>query len=309
MIPVVVIQGPTAVGKSQLAMQLAAEFKTDIISADSRQVYKYLNIGTAKPSLQEQKTVKHHIINIIEPNQEYSAGDFARDASECIKSLHRIRKLPIVCGGTMFYIKALQEGIFKAPNIPRKIRKELQKIAEEKGSEFLHDKLKQVDPDSAERANPNDANRIIRALEVFEHTGKTITQLWQENPAGKNDFIFFNILINENREILYKKINDRVDKMVEMGLIEEFQNLLEMGYNEDSPGMNTVGYKELFAFQKEKKILDECLNDIKQHTRNYAKRQLTWYRKTVFDLTLEASDITLYAVLKGIKNWMEKMKT
>lgn len=305
MLPVIVIQGPTAVGKSHFALLLAEYFKTEIISADSRQVYKYLNIGTAKPSKNEQKRVKHHLIDMITPDQDYSAGDFVNDTTELINNLHRNNKIPIVCGGTMFYIKALMDGIFKSPDIPTEIRRNLQNTAREKGSHFLYEELKKIDPDSAERANPNDANRIIRALEIFRHTGKTITQLWQENPAPKSDLKFINILINLDRNILYKKINERVDKMFQSGLLREFEALLQMNYTESSPGMNTVGYKELFAFQKKEMEIEVCKENIKQHTRNYAKRQLTWYRKSVFDLTLDASDIKFYAVFEKIKKLLD----
>ncbi len=305
MIPIVVIQGPTAVGKSKLAMQLAAALETEIISADSRQIYKFLDIGTAKPSVNEQKKIRHHLIDIIEPNENYSAGDFVQQASVLIKKIHATDKTPIICGGTMFYIKSLQEGIFKAPQIPDYIRQILKDEAAENGSEVLYKELISVDPASAKRTDPNDLNRIIRALEIYRYTSRTITEFWQENPAENNDFIFFNIILLEDRKILYKRIENRIDKMLERGLIEEFQYLVEKGYNEHSPGLNTVGYKELFAWQKNEMDFSECIRKIKQHTRNYAKRQLTWYRKAVFDLTLQASDITFYPILKEIRLFLD----
>lgn len=305
MIPVVVIQGPTAIGKSSLAMQLAKAFQTEIISADSRQVYKFLDIGTAKPSREERENIVHHLVDIITPDEKYSAGEFCKIASQLIEKLHRQNKLPLVCGGTMFYLKALQDGIFQAPTIPDHIRNKLREVAEIKGSEYLHEKLKKIDPDSAARANSKDANRIIRALEVFEYTGKTITQLWKENPPPKNNFRFFNILLQEDRKKLYHRINQRVDEMVKSGLMDEFQNLIKMGYNEKSPGLNTLGYKELFACLHNEKQFFECVEEIKQHTRNYAKRQLTWYRRTLFDLTLPVSDITFYPIVERIKKFVE----
>jgi len=252
-IPIIIIQGPTAVGKSTLANKLALELHTEIISADSRQVYKYLNIGTAKPSKEIQIKIKHHLIDIVTPDEEYSAGDFVKDSEKLIYKLHKKDKLPLIVGGTGFYIKALLEGIFKAPFIQKEIREKLIQTSEEKGSEFLYEYLKEIDPSSAERTNPNDLHRIIRALEIYETTGKTITQLWQENPSDKNKFKTFNILISENREILYKRINNRVDEMLKDGLLDEMKELLGKGYNEKSPGMNTVGYKELFPYFEEKK--------------------------------------------------------
>ena len=175
----IIIQGPTAVGKSRLAMKIAEELDSSIISADSRQVYKYLNIGTAKPTLEDQNRIEHHLIDIVEPDEEYNAGTFSEDADKLIKEISLQNKIPIICGGTGFYIKALLEGIFKAPEIPTEIRQNLREAAEKKGTEFFYKKLKEIDPDSARRINENDANRIIRALEVYETTGKTITQSWQ----------------------------------------------------------------------------------------------------------------------------------
>ncbi len=308
-IPIIIIQGPTAVGKSTLANKLALELHTEIISADSRQVYKYLNIGTAKPSKEIQKKIKHHLIDIVYPDEEYSAGDFVKDSEKLIYELHKKDKLPLIVGGTGFYIKALLEGIFKAPSIPREIREKLIHSAEEKNSDYLYEYLREKDPSSAERTNPNDLHRIIRALEVYEATGKTITQLWQENPSDKKYFKTFNILISEDREILYNRINHRVDDMIKNGLLNEMKELLEKGYNEKSPGMNTVGYKELLPYFEEKTNLEGCSQEIKKNTRNYAKRQFTWYRKIDFDLTLQASNINFSIILqkirefKSLENW------
>ena len=304
MIPVIILQGPTAVGKSSIAMEIAGNFETDIISADSRQVYKFLDLGTAKPSQQEQNEIKHHLIDIIKPEQVYSAGDFAKDSSSIIKELHSKNKIPFVVGGTGFYIKSLIEGIFNSPEVPKEIRENLKKLAEEKGGEYLHKKLQQVDPESALRAKSSDLNRIIRALEIFEFTGKTITQLWRENPPEKRDFRFFNILITDEREKLYKRINHRVDEMLEKGLLREIEELLKMGYTKSSPGLNTVGYKELIPHIKNGASLDICADEIKQHTRNFAKRQFTWYRKIDFDLTIASSDIRFYAVIKKINDFL-----
>ena len=301
-IPLIIIQGPTAVGKSNLALKIAQELKTEIISADSRQVYKYLNIGTAKPSKEIQNKIKHHLIDIISPDEEYSAGDFVKDTEKLISQIHNKDKLPLIVGGTGFYIKALLEGIFKAPSIPKEIRENLTQIAKEKGSDYLFEYLKEIDPSSAERTNPNDVHRIIRALEIYEATGKTITQLWLEDRSDKKKIKTFNILISEDREILYKRINNRVDEMLKNGLLNEMKELLQKGYNEKSPGMNTVGYKELFPYFEKKRNLEECILEINKNTRNYAKRQFTWYRKIDFDLTLQASNINFSIILQKIRD-------
>ena len=299
-IPIITIQGPTAVGKSTVALKLAEELQTEIISADSRKVYKLLNIGTAKPSQIERERVKYHLIDIVFPNEEYSAGNFAKDAEEIIQNLNKQKKLPLVVGGTGFYIKSLLNGIFKAPIIPKEIRTKLRQTAQEKGSQYLYEYLKKVDPDSAERANPNDLNRIIRALEIYEVTGKTITQLWNEQIPKKKNIQSYNIFVTDDRTVLYERINKRVDKMIELGLVKEMKTLLEMGYNRDDPGMNTVGYKELFSYFSDEKKLEKCVEDIKKNTRNYAKRQFTWFRKIDFDLTLQANNINFSNILKEI---------
>ena len=308
MIPLIVIQGPTGVGKSAFAFDLAETLNTEIISADSRQIYKLLNIGTAKPSIEEQKRIKHHLINIINPDADYSAGDFTRDAKKIISELHKNNKIPIIAGGTGFYVKALLDGIFQSPDVPIELRNKLIKEASEKTTEFLYKRLAEVDIDSAKRVDPNDLNRIIRALEIYEFTGKTITQLWKEEPADNINYKVFNILINQDRKLLYNKINLRVDEMIENGLLDEIKYLLQLGYSPECPGFNTVGYKELLPYFLEGADLDFCIKMIKQHTRNYAKRQLTWYRRISFDLTLDINDINISKVLELINNKLRDSK-
>ena len=307
-IPLIIIQGPTAVGKSRFAMRIAEELDSSIISADSRQVYKYLNIGTAKPTLEDQNIIKHHLIDIVKPDEEYNAGMFSDDADELIKQISSQNKIPIICGGTGFYIKALLEGIFKAPEIPIDIRQNLRKAAEKNGTEFFYKKLKKIDPDSARRINENDVNRIIRALEIYETTGKTITQLWKEDTLEHRNFQTINIMITEDRKILYDRINNRVDKMIENGLLDEMKGLINRGYKRTDPGMNTVGYKELFPFLDGEKKFVDCIDKIKQNTRNFAKRQLTWYRKIDFDLTLDSKNITFSNVFKEIMKILQEKR-
>lgn len=304
-IPLIVIQGPTAVGKSKLAVKLAKEIGSAIISADSRQVYKYLNIGTAKPTAEEQASVEHHLIDIIEPDQVYSAGAFSDDAFRLINDLSSRNKIPVICGGTGFYISALLDGIFKAPEIPEKIRHEIRNSIETKGVQHLFKRLQAIDPSSAERINENDANRIARALEIYEASGRTITELWQENKQERRNFKTLNIMVDEDRKTLYEKINLRVDRMFEKGLLDEMETLISKGYNSKDPGLNTVGYKELFPYFDGKQELEECKAKIKKNTRNYAKRQFTWYRKIDFDLTLDSKSINFSGVLKEISKLQE----
>ena len=307
-IPLIIIQGPTAVGKSELALKIAEELDSSIISADSRQVYKYLNIGTAKPTTKDQNLINHHLIDIVKPDEEYNAGMFSEDADKIVKKISSQDRIPIICGGTGFYIKALLDGIFKAPEIPIDIRKHLRTSIETKGTESFYKQLKKIDPDSAMRINENDANRIIRALEIFETTGKTITQLWDEDTHTNKSYKTINIIVTEDREVLYNRINNRVDRMVDCGLLDEMHEILGKGFKRTDPGMNTVGYKELFPFLDGEKELVESIDKVKQNTRNFAKRQLTWYRKIDFDLTLVSKSITFSNVLDEIMKKLQEKR-
>ncbi|MDN5354804.1 MAG: tRNA dimethylallyltransferase [Candidatus Cloacimonadota bacterium] len=298
-LPLITVQGPTAIGKSSLAFKLAKKLNTEIISADSRQVYKYLDIGTAKPSLQEREEVKHHLIDIVTPDQQYTAGDFSKDADYIISHLKKQGKIPIVVGGTGFYIKSLLAGLANVPHIPNKVRNDLYKVYKEKGEEYLYEKLRKVDPEAASSINQNDVQKVLRALEVWEYTGNSLSSYWQKQQK-KQRYFPINILLKTKREKLYKKINKRIDKMIESGLLQEIKQLLQ-NYKETDPGMITVGYREFYPYFRGEQTLLECMELAKQHTRNYAKRQITWYRKQEFDLTLPANDINLIQITKEIK--------
>ena len=302
MIPIITIQGPTAVGKTGFAVELAKILDTEIISADSRQIYKYMNIGTAKPTMEEMGGIKHHLLDIISPNEVYDAGRFTEDASKIICALNAQNKIPIICGGTGFYIKALTEGLFLAPEIPLDIRDSLRKQADEHGKEWLHKELMKVDPESSERIELNDVHRMLRALEVYRASGKTITQHWKEQ-SSKNKYKAYNIFINRERPELYDRINLRVDLMIADGLITEVEEILAKGYSENDPGMKAVGYKELISYLHEAASKQECIEKIKQNSRNYAKRQITWLRKRDFNLTLDANDINLSETKTRIQEW------
>jgi len=304
-LPIVTIQGPTAVGKSAFAMKLASALETEIISADSRQVYKLLDIGTSKPLPEDRQKIKHHLIDIIFPNEEYNAGKFCIDATKIIKKLNRENKIPLVVGGTGFYLKSLLQGIFKAPRIPKKIRENLRKIGEEKSAEFLWKYLQEIDPEAATRISKNDKQKMIRALEVWEVTGKPISEHWKEQKQ-ENKFVSFNILLVDEREKLYRKINERFDKMIAAGLLAEIQMLLAKGYSETDSGMITVGYREFYPYFHHQKNLDECIEEAKKNTRNYAKRQFTWFRKQEFDLTIDVSHINFSEILNEIKFFIGK---
>lgn len=299
---VVTIEGPTSIGKSNLAMQLASHLKTDIISSDSRQVYRLLNIGTAKPSHEDQLKVHHHLIDIVDPDEEYNAGQFRNDAFDLCTKLNNEDKIPIIVGGTGFYLNSLLKGIASIPKTPESIKTEVAEDLEKMGNQAFHKYLESIDSVAAAKINYQDSHRILRAVEVFKSTGKPISEFWAAQNLD-NDIIPFKILITEDRSILYDRINKRVDTMIEIGLIQEIKDILERGFNETSPGMITVGYREFYPYLKGEMSLEKAVQLVKQHTRNYAKRQLTWYRKQDFNLTINRNSISFSEIKDKIKNY------
>ena len=293
MIPVITIEGATASGKSALAIVLAEALNTEIISADSRQVYRYLDIGTAKVTKEEQKRVKHHLIDIINPDETYNAGAFVKDASIIIEKLHSEGKIPVICGGTGLYIKALLKGLFSLPPLPQEIRQNLKQRLKEEGLAALYAELKSLDPLFAEKISENDTQRILRGLEVAIGTGIPLSEHWQKQNSSCK-YNAFRILIDFPRPELYQRINQRIEKMLAQGLLAEIENLFALGYDENSPGLNCLGYKEFLPYFKKEVGLEECILLAAQHQRNYAKRQVTWYRKGNFDLVISPSGITTF---------------
>lgn len=298
-IPIITIQGPTGVGKSNLAIKLAKKMNTEIISADSRQIYKLMDIGTAKPSIDELIAVKHHLIDIIYPNEEYSAGKFIRDATAIAKDIYGRGKIPIIVGGTGFYIKSLLYGLFEAPAIPKDIRDNLRKEAETKSNEYFYEYLKKIDPVTADRVNINDIHRILRSIEVYETTKIPISKLWKEQQNNLS-FESYNILLTMDRKDLYEKINIRIVNMIKNGLIDEIKKILNMGYSKADHGMNAVGYKEFIPYIEGDLSLEDAIWRAQKNSRNYAKRQLTWYRKNEFDLTMDINEIKFSNIIKKI---------
>ena len=276
---VIIIVGPTAVGKTAFSMQLAEKLKNaEIISADSRQIYRFMDIGTAKPTPQERKRVTHHFIDIKYPDEYYSAGKFGQEAREVIKQLQTQGKRAIVVGGSGLYVRALVDGFFNKQIYDQSLKAKLKKEIEEKGLASLYERLQQVDPESAQRIHPNDGHRIVRALEVYELTGIPFSE-FQKEATTKADFepVFWGL--TRERDELYRIIERRVDQMLSEGLVEEVMSLKARGYSENLNSMQTVGYKEVFDFLNGKISRQEMIRLIKQHSRNYAKRQLTWFRK------------------------------
>ena len=274
---VIVIVGPTCSGKTKLSLLLAEKLKTEIISADSRQIYKYLNIGTEKPTYIELQNIKHYFIDVLEPDEIYNSNRFENDALKVIENLTAQNKLPVVAGGSGLYLKALIDGIFNSVDTDDEYREKLLQTKKESGIESLYAELQKVDPESASAMLPQNWKRVIRALEVHHLTGKTIGVLQKEYNRNSN-IKFVQYGLRWKRETLYSNIEDRVDEMITSGLVEETKELLKKGYDKNLNSLNTVGYKEIISYLDNQISLNRAVELIKRNTRHFAKRQLTWFR-------------------------------
>lgn len=283
---VIVICGPTASGKTKLGIELANKLNGEIISADSMQIYKDMNIGSAKPSNEEQKLAKHYLIDFVNPNERYSVADFKKDASNAIDMIIKNGKTPIVVGGTGLYIDSLIYNIeFNEEKFDQNYRKELEKEETEK----LYEMANNIDQISTQKISKNDRKRLMRIIEIYHSTGKTKLELEKESRKRiKYDYRIF--VLNMDREKLYNRINQRVDKMIDEGLIEEVQELLKK-YKEFPTAMQGLGYKETVQYLEGNLTKDEMIDKIKQETRRYAKRQLTWFRRYKNAIWLDAENL------------------
>lgn len=277
-LPVIVVCGPTASGKTALAVSLAEIFGCEVISCDSMQIYKHMRIATAKPTEEEMRGIRHHLIDFLEPNQEFSVADYVRLASECISDISSRGKIPLICGGTGLYVSSLIDNIgFDYTCSSTEVRNELSKLADEKGGEYLLKLLNEFDPETAQRLHPNNIPRIIRAIEVYKVSGTTMSEAIKRS---KRESPYEPCMIGitcSDRQKLYDRINLRVDKMLDMGLLAETESVLSDSDLKTS--FQAIGYKELAPYFNGEKSLDECIEKLKRETRRYAKRQLTWFRR------------------------------
>ncbi|MDD7182768.1 tRNA (adenosine(37)-N6)-dimethylallyltransferase MiaA [Peptostreptococcus porci] len=277
-IPILILTGPTAVGKTKLSIELAKKYDAEIISADSMQIYKYMDIGSAKVTNEEMDNIPHHMIDIVEPDVDFSVSEFRDLATEKIKEIHSKGKLPIVTGGTGLYLNSLIYNMdFGNTFSDESIRDELRGILNKNGIEFLHDILKSYSPDVASRIHPNNTKRVIRAIEVFKLGGDFGD--FSNDLKLNDDFDTKIVVLNRDRNVLYNRINLRVDLMFEAGLVEEVERLHNMGYSKDLVSMKGIGYKEIFDVLDGLTDMESAKNLIKQKSRNYAKRQITWFKK------------------------------
>jgi tRNA dimethylallyltransferase len=274
---VIVICGATGIGKTSVGIELAEKFGGEIVSADSMQIYRYMDIGTAKPTPAELAQVAHHMIDIVDPAEAYDAVQFSRQARDRVAYIVKRGRIPFIVGGTGLYIKALLHGLFQSRPVDPQIRNRLKQEAEENGSGFLFERLKKIDPAAAERLHPNDSYRIIRALETIESSGKTISEHHQDHGFADDPFIALKIGLQMDRQKLYARIDQRVDLMLEAGLVEEVTKLLEMGYPAELKSMQSIGYRHVVEFLDKILPWDECVRTLKRDTRRFAKRQFTWF--------------------------------
>ena len=272
------IVGPTAGGKTGLAIALAKKINGEIISADSRQIYKRLDIGTAKPTATERRSAVFHLIDFIDPDKEYSCGQFGRDAEQRIRIIMEKGKTPIVCGGTGLYIKALFDPLHPLPRSTRETKEKLIHELKTQGLKYLYRKLRETDPDWARRVKPNDKQRIMRGLEIRELTGQTMSSLLTL-PKPRARFCPRYIGLRWPRPALYDRINRRFDRMIADGLVDEIKGILKMGYPAEAGALRTIGYRELIEYLQGKVTLAEAVDRAKKNTRNFAKRQMTWFGK------------------------------
>lgn len=278
--PLIVIAGPTAVGKTNLSIQLAKSIQGEIISADSMQIYRYMDIGTAKITKAEMEGIPHYLIDEINPDEEFSVALYKERAEYYIEKILSNNKIPILAGGTGFYINSVIDDLqFSQAEIDYEFRKELERQAQEYGNLFVHNQLKENDPISAERIHPNNLKRVIRAIEVFRQTGKPLSshEILQKEKSLRYNLLYFGL--TRDRSELYSRIDARVDLMTKQGLVGEVKSLLEKGYSSSLVSMQGLGYKEIISYLEGDISLDEAIYILKRDTRHYAKRQLTWFRR------------------------------
>lgn len=300
--PLIILTGPTAVGKTELSIQLAKAVNGEIISADSMQVYKEMNIGSAKIQPEEMKGVSHYLVDEIEPEEEFNVVRFQTMAKNAMKTIYQKGKIPVIVGGTGFYIQALLYDIdFTDTTQDLNYRRELEQLVQEKGNEYLHEMLQKVDPKAAQEIHENNRKRVIRALEYYRDTGKQISEHNEQQRQKESPYQFVYFVLNRDRQELYRRIDQRVDRMMEQGLLEEVKRLKERGCTSNMVSMKGLGYKELLDYLGGMDSLEEAVRIIKRDTRHFAKRQLTWFKREKEVNWIELDGKTEQQVLEEIQ--------
>lgn len=274
---IVIICGPTGVGKTRFSIELAQQFGAEIVGADSMQIYRYIDIGTAKPTVEERAVVAHHMVDIVDPHDNFDAAAYAHQAGACVARLEADGKLPMVVGGTGLYIKALLYGLTQGLPSDLDVRAKLQKELSLSGTTDLHQRLSTVDPDAAQRIHPNDGYRIVRALEVFEITGRSISDHHHHHGFSQSSYNALQIGLTLPREMLYERIDRRVEMMLDEGLVDEVRSLVDQGFSPELKSMQALGYRHMVDFIQGRVAWDEAVHTLKRDHRRYAKRQQTWF--------------------------------
>ncbi|MGN0515276.1 MAG: tRNA (adenosine(37)-N6)-dimethylallyltransferase MiaA [Lachnospiraceae bacterium] len=278
--PLIIITGPTSVGKTELSINIAKALNGEIISADSMQVYKYMDIGTAKIKPDEMQGVTHHLIDCLNPWEEFNIYLFKQMADKAINEISASGKMPIIVGGTGFYIQSVLKNVdFSEEEKDNSYRENLMKIALEKGNSYLHEMLQKVDKEAADSIHENNVKRVIRALEFYEQTGQKISEHNENEAKKESEFDYMYFVINNDRDVLYDRIEKRIDRMISDGLVDEVKRLKEMGCTKDMVSMKGLGYKEILSYLDGEITLDEAVYILKRDTRHFAKRQITWFKR------------------------------
>lgn len=279
-IKIITVEGPTASGKTSLGIEIALKYGGEIVSADSMQIYKHMDIGSAKPTAEELAAVPHHMISIAEPTVNYSLSDYVTEARKAIADIHERGNIPVIVGGTGLYINTLINNINLSEETPNSdLRHELERYAEEQGNEALHMRLEKIDPEAARNIHMNNVKRVIRAIEIYENTGITMTEQIRRSKSAGKIYEAHEYGVRYEREVLYDRINRRVDMMLESGLVGEVKACLKLGCTRDNTSMQGIGYKEVIDYLEDKCDFDTMTERIKQESRRYAKRQITWFKR------------------------------
>lgn len=306
--PLIILTGPTAVGKTKLSIALAKAVNGEIISADSMQVYRYMDIGTAKIMPEEMDGVVHHLVDVLSPKEDFNIVLFQKMAKKAMDEIYAKGKIPILVGGTGFYIQAVLYDIdFTESEEDTPYREELWEIARTKGEEALHDMLKECDEKAAKEIHPNNVKRVIRALEFYKNTGTPISEHNEAQRKKESPYEFLYLVLNQDRAVLYERIEKRIDLMLEQGLVEEVKALKEMGCHKDMVSMKGLGYKEILSYLDNEITLEEAVEILKRDTRRFAKRQLTWFRREKEPVWIdkgnyEREELILKDILEMLKN-------
>lgn len=312
--PLVVLLGPTAVGKSRVATQVAKHFDTEVLAADSRQVYRGMDIGTDKPTVAERQGVPHRLIDLVAPHEAFNAGWYRRVALEEIDRLYDANRLPFVVGGTGLYIRTLVRGLCLAPEADPLVRADLKKLRNARGRGGLYAELLRADPETAAKLHPNDESKVMRALEVYRLSGRPISMLQEEHRFQERPFSALLIGLQRSRDALYRRIDERIDWQLSHGMVEETRSLLEQGYGRELASMKGLGYRQVGAFLANEYEYDEMVRRFKRDTRRFAKRQMTWFRKEpeIVWLSIEEGEIpeqTAKRVITQMEQFVRALET